>query len=62
MALPAFEDADFMEKIHKRKLNANEMYLLVLRQILINQACLLADKTQTQFMVGRLEEFLVYKE
>lgn len=77
MTLPAFERADFTEEIRKRKLTQSELYLLTLRQLLLNQACLLGvhavradegdtafqdNKTATEVLARRIEEFLVYKE
>ena len=59
--------------LHKRKLTASQIYLLSLRQILLNQACLLAEAVRagdyrrddpfrlagdTKDLAKRIEEFI----
>lgn len=70
--LPDFDSPDFIQEIKKRKLNSGDLYLITLRQILLNQAFLLSEvstyghsyklATRSQEIAKRIEEFCKTRE
>lgn len=67
MSVPAFNH-DFNAELIKRKLSKEDLYLLLLRQTLINQAVILTsieashEANNTRTLVARLEQFVLEGE
>lgn len=54
-----------LEEIQKRKLSLQELYLLSLRQLLLNHSCILSDVDHakaSEILANRITEFLENKE
>lgn len=65
--MPEYQSG-FTEEIRKRKLTAQEMYFVALRQILLNQSSLLWEHgddeqaVESDTVATRIEDFLRYGE